>query len=250
MLHQDGQAYAWFDQARKSPDPRIAAEASTAWKNLRFENQRFRTSAWFFPMFSTRWHDAFAYGQVRTELRTSWHLRPYVSLRFIGDSAFVVPRTLSEQAVIGAFGLTTESWHGARLWFEAGAAFGYSSHRMLPDYRGGLSFAKRYRKFADTTIDALYISRFDKDFLVYNQSRIGYLSGPLQVYWNGGITADVRRQYWANYVETGPGLRIVILPSLFVTVNALRGVYLRNDYNPYRPNFMDLRAGIWYAITR
>jgi hypothetical protein len=34
-----------------------------------------------------------------------------------------------------------------------------------------------------------------------------------------------------------------------VTVNWLRGAYLMNAGNPFRPNYTDLRIGIWYAFT-
>jgi hypothetical protein len=40
------------------------------------------------------------------------------------------------------------------------------------------------------------------------------------------------------------------MPSSYLTVNLLRGVYLTNMDNPRRPNFLDLRAGFWYAFTR
>ena len=69
--------------------------------------------------------------------------------------------------------MTTTSWRGIRAWAEAGESFGYTKARVRPDYRGGISIASRYGRFSDTTIDAIYVSRFDKDFLVYDQSRIG-----------------------------------------------------------------------------
>jgi hypothetical protein len=74
-----------------------------------------------------------------------------------------------------------------------------------------------------------------------------------QLYWNWNVTTDVERQYWANYVETGPGLRFRFggpaAPLLF-SVNLLRGAYLVNAGNPRGPNFNDLQIGVWYAITR
>ena len=66
------------------------------------------------------------------------------------------------------------------------------------------------------------------------------------------MTADRERQYWANYAETGPGLRFrsAALPkSMLFSINFLRGVYLVNEGNPRRPNFYDIRAGFWYAFT-
>jgi hypothetical protein len=69
---------------------------------------------------------------------------------------------------------------------------------------------------------------------------------------NGNLTFDDQRQYWANFVETGPGIRIhssSMPQSMYFTVNLLRGAYLINQYNPQRPNFNDLRVGVWYAFT-
>lgn len=249
ILHQDRRAYQWFDLARKSPDPRIAAEAARAWKNLRSSTERFRASGWLFPMYSTRWNAAFSYGQSKIELRTGWPVQPYVSARLVGDSAMFLTQALSERSVILAIGLTTPTWHGARGWFEAGNAIGYTTGRLLPDYRGGLAFGRGYRRIAETTVDAIYVSRFNKDFLLYNQSRFGLLRGPVQLYWNANVTADARREAWANFVETGPGLRIPLLSTTWFALNVLRGAYLVNTGNPRRPNFTDLRAGFWYAFS-
>src|SRR6185312_12219435 len=70
ILHHDADAIRWFDKARRSPDPAIAREAQHAWSGLHESNERFRTTAWFYPLFSTRWHDQFGYAQVKTELRS------------------------------------------------------------------------------------------------------------------------------------------------------------------------------------
>lgn len=250
ILHQDRQAVEWFGLARRSPDPEIASEAAHAWKNLRSATERFRTSFWLYPIYSTRWRDFFTYGQLRTTLNTTFPIQPYLSVRLVGDSSLFVPQSLSEQSVILAAGLTTPTVRGARAWFEAGSSIGYISHHALPDYRGGISYAHRFQTIADTTVDALYISRFDRDFLIYDQTRIGRVTGPLQLYWNLNLTVDTQRQYWANFAETGPGIRIPLMPSTWFTVNLLRGAYLTNNANPRRPNFYDLRTGFWYAFTR
>ncbi len=253
ILHQDLAAFHWFDLARKSPDQKVASEAEKAWQNLRPDNELLRTSFWIYPLWSSRWHDFFGYGQLKTEIRTGLHIRPYISTRFVGDTRLTVgavsPEYLSESAVILALGLTTDTWHHLRGWFEAGYAMGYLQGHLLPDYRGGLSAAGRLGRFADTALDAIYLSAFDKDFIAYDQSRIGYLAGRIQLYCNANATVDARRQYWANFVETGPGIRLVVAPSAFFTVNLLRGAYLMNAGNPRRPNYYDVRAGVWYAFT-
>ena len=269
ILHQDVLAFRWFDLARKSPDPQVAAEAGRAWRNLRSVTERFRTTAWLYPIFSTRWHDFFSYAQIKTGLRTSFPIQPYVSIRFVGDTRLTIgaasPQYLSESSFILAVGVATAPWHGITGWAEAGSAVGYVSGHMLPDYRGGISLARGTGHtlrgessgwFADTTLDAVFVSRFGNDFLVYDQTRLGYAFGPNtlrgQLSWNANLTFDSQRQYWANFGETGPGLRVSssLLPqSTYVTFNLLRGAYLINTGNPRRPNFNDLRAGFWYAFT-
>ena len=141
---------------------------------------------------------------------------------------------------------------------------------MLPDYRGGVSFAKGFGhllarsghgSFAETDADLVFVSRFAHDTLVYSQNRAGYTLRGLetfagfhpQVYWNANLTTDVQRQYWANYAETGPGLRFRFegspVPLLF-SVNAVRGAYMINQGNPRGPNFNDVRIGVWYAFSK
>ena len=174
-------------------------------------------------------------------------------MRFVGDTrgtiGAVSPQYLSESAFILAIGASTVPWRGLTLWGEAGSSISYVKGHMLPDYRGGLSGSRTVRREgsrwnAAATLDALYVSRFDHDFLAYLQSRAGYW----WLYWNGNATIDARREDWANFVETGPGLRVPLAQSMYMTFNALRGRYLID--NPLRrATFNDLRAGFWYAIS-
>jgi tetratricopeptide (TPR) repeat protein len=271
MLHQDPLALRWFDLARRSSDPQIATQGGTAWKGLRGSLARFRTTAWMLPMYSTRWHDIFSYAQVKTELRGAlpFGLRSYASLRFIGDTrrtmGAAAPEYLSESSFILGIGVTTPRWRGITAWAEAGSAIGYANGHMLPDYRGGISAARAWGQglqaekagwFADTAADGVFISRFAGDFLVYDQWRAGYSFSPgsarMQAHWNANVTFDAQRQYWANFVETGPGLRLAIpqlSPSAYLSLSVVRGAYLVNQGNPRRPNFIDFRAGFWYAFV-
>src|SRR5204863_5891222 len=57
LLHRDLTALRWFDLARRSPDPTVAADATRGYTNLRDLGERIRVSAWLFPVFSTRWPD-------------------------------------------------------------------------------------------------------------------------------------------------------------------------------------------------
>jgi hypothetical protein len=259
LLRNDREAVRWFDLARRSPDAITATEAMQAYRSLSPGLRRLRTTVWAFPMISTRWRDTFAYAQAKTELRLPG-LHPYLSLRFIGDVRGRIrslvgfgSQFLSEQSVIVAAGLALPPWKGATVWFEVGRAVSYQGGPTQSDQRGGLSFAKtvhRRRLFAETTDDALYVSRFNKDTIAYTQNRIGWtLSDSLQAYWNINGTADLKREYWANTAETGPGVRWRYEAVQF-SVNFLRGVYLLNEANPYRPNYNDVRIGVWYAFTR
>jgi Flp pilus assembly protein TadD len=269
MLHQDVEAYRYFGMARQSSDPKIAAEARKAWLNLRSVGARVRITGWMYPIFSTRWHDLFGYGQVRLELRTGLPLVLYSGVRLVGDTRLTIgavsPVALSESSVILAGGVRSLPWHGVTGWFEAGSAVGYMSDRALPDYRGGVSMARGWGHsiaaetggwFTDTTLDGVFVSRFGDDLLAYSHTRVGYTLAPgevrAQVVWTGNLTVDDQRQYWANFVETGPGIRIRagwMPPPMYIGVDAMRGAFLIHDGNPGRPNFNDVRMGIWYAFV-
>ena len=281
-LKNDADALKWFNLARRSPDPKTAKEAARAYRNLSVGLARFRTTVWVAPTFSTRWHDLFAYAQVKTDLRLpNWIVRPYLSVRLNGDTHDAVtpgagfsPQYLSEGAATLAVGVTTSTWHRASAWFEAGEQVKYrvtasDTSRMATDLRGGVTFAKGFGNmlaegshgfYGETNDDAVYVSRFAKDTLFYTQNRVGYtlrategLGGfHAQIYWNGNLTGDLKRQYWANYFESGPGFRFRFerMPNLQFSVNALRGTYTVNEGNPRGANFRDLRLGVWYAFTR
>ena len=271
MLHDDVAALRWFDIARKSTDPAIATEAAKAWHNLRPDNELFRTTLWAYPLFSTRWHDVFGYGQIKTEIRLKkLPFHPYVSIRFVGDerrsTGGISPQNLSESAFVVGAGVATRSWHGAMGWFEAGSSIGYLTGVASRDFRGGISYGKTIGAsltaehngwFVETLADSVFVSRFDDDLINYSQTRIGFSSSlaafRIQPYWSVNGTVDVKRQYWANFAETGPGFRFhppAAPASMWVSVGVVRGVYLINEGNPRRPNYNDFRAGVWYAFTK
>jgi Flp pilus assembly protein TadD len=278
-LKDDQQAVRWFDLARKSPDPAVSGEATRAYKNLTRGTQRFRTTAWVFPFYSSRWHDVFSYGQVKTEVRIGkLPFRPYLSARFVGDTrqttGEVLPQYLSESSLIFAAGVASNYWHGLMAWAEAGTAVSYLGGRKdvgkaIPDYRGGVAFSKGFGRllgsesrgaFFETNVDGVFVSRFQNDMLLYWQNRLGYTLAPvsalggfqIQLFWNQNLTADSGGQYWANYSESGPGIRFRwegMPKSLAFTANYMRGNYLVNEGNPGTSNFTDVRAGFWYAFT-
>ncbi|MBZ5610619.1 MAG: tetratricopeptide repeat protein [Acidobacteriia bacterium] len=281
ILKDDREAVKWFNLASKSPDPAIAKEAGQASRNLSSAFARFRTTVWANPFFSSRWHDAFGYGQVKTAVKLGkLPFQPYISMRFVGDVRGTTgatlsnpaPQYLSESSFIFGVGVASIPWHGVTGWFEAGEAVKYLTDRkdvgaMIPDYRGGIAYGKGFGHlmggnkgpFFETNEDAVFVSRFQNDLLLYSQNRAGYSfprseSGfQAQFFWNFNGTTDRLHQYWANFVESGPGVRFRApgMPkSMLFSVSILRGVYTNNEDNPRRPNFFDLRAGFWYAFTR
>jgi tetratricopeptide (TPR) repeat protein len=278
ILKDDRTAIRWFNLARRSPDPKQAAEADRAYRNLAPKLARFHTSTWIFPFFSSRWQNGFGYGQVKTELNllsSKLPLHPYVSTRFIGDirrqtnpKGNLPPQYLSESSFIFGLGLRTTVWKGVMAWGEAGQAVRYlgrgrNTGLFTPDYRGGISAARSLGRnlgalragwFAETTNDFVFVSRFDRDFLLYSQSKGGYTFGrqestttQLQAFWNWNVTTDIKRFAWANYWETGPGVRFRfhgLPPSMFFILQGMRGQQFldKRSYN-------DLRAGFWYAFA-
>ena len=279
ILHDDAEAVKWFELARRSPDEKISNEASVAFRNLNATEGRQHTTFWTMPFYSSRWQNMFNYSQLKAEFKLPFlPVQPYFSMRFIGDvrgsslrttSLGINPQYFSESSIILGVGIRTAQKHGVMAWAEAGTAVRYLNRKDLPlavsDYRGGLSIAHTWRgpvshSFIETTNDAVYISRFQNNGILYSQNRIGYqwpgedANGTrVALYWNINATVDLRHQYWANFAETGPGMRFRFagMPSgLMFTSNFLRGAHLINTANPGRPNFYDLRMGFWYAISR
>ena len=75
----------------------------------------------------------------------------------------------------------------------------------------------------------------------------------VQPFWSNNLTFDVKRQYWANFFETGPGsgsIRRTRRLRMWITLGVVHGVYLINEGNPRGPNFNDFRVGVWYAFTK
>ncbi|MFL6465194.1 MAG: tetratricopeptide repeat protein, partial [Bryobacteraceae bacterium] len=282
LAKDDADAIWWFNRARRSEDLFVAAEANKAFHNLRGDTLP-QTTMWLLPMYSSRWQDVFTYGQIKRTVPLplgAWNhlLTFYLSTRFMGDvkssmsTAVVAPQYLSESSFIVGAGISTRTWRHITGWAEAGEAIKYLPFRhdigtATPDYRGGVNFAKGFGTllnnqhsgwFYETTADAIYVSRFDKDWLFYSQHRAGrtfHIGSGLtaQALFNVNYTHDLKNQYWANTVEMGPGLKLrmpFMPPNVYFSADLLRGVYTNNQYNPRRPNYNDIRIGFWYAITR
>ncbi len=196
LAKDDADAIAWFDRARHADDPQIATEATKAFHSLSGDALP-QTTVWTLPMYSSRWKDLFTYGQVKRTVPLPWKrankiISFYLSTRFIGDVKGSIPTPvgpgyLSESSFILGAGVSSKPWHHVTGWVEAGEAFKYLTDRRdvgaaIPDYRGGLNFAKGFGSllgsetpgmFYETTGDAIYVSRFGKDWLFYSQHRAG-----------------------------------------------------------------------------
>jgi tetratricopeptide (TPR) repeat protein len=280
MIKDDATALRYFELARHSSDSRVAAEAEQAWRNLRPSLRPVRTTAWVLPFHSSRWREVFAYGQVKAEFRVpGWGVRPYLSMRLIGDlgasggrilgpAGQASPGALSESAVVSAIGLATPRRHGVMGWAEAGGSWQYFAQRngtarMRSDYRGGVNYFRGFGAanlsneggwFATSTLDAVYLSRFDHNTLFYAQNRAGYHlpSRPVQIYLSLNFTTDARRMDWANYWEIGPGIRWRApgLPAgLYLFADAVYGRHFLPGDGLRARRFTDLRTGLWYAFT-
>jgi hypothetical protein len=273
LLKNDGEAVRWFQLASQSPDPSLAGEAQRAYGNLWPDFERVRTTAWVLPFYSSRWKNMFTYAQVKTAIKAgNLPLRPYLSMRLVGDMRGRIenpfPQYLSESAVIFGAGVATPVHRGLMGWAEAGRAVSYLARqdgqsRVSSDYRAGVSFTRGIGHmlgsqtrgvFFENHEDAVFVSRFSNSGLFYTQNKFGYTTMPgLQVYWNANLTAGARGEYWANFAESGPGVRVrwAGLPeALYFSVDVLRGVHTSNHGNSGRPNFTDVRAGFWYAFSR
>ena len=262
MLHQDSTAVGWFKRALRSRDTKVATQARQAIHNL--EKPRFTTTMWALPLVSSRWDTAFGYGQIKTEWNTKkLPFRPYVSMRFEGDSTTRTggtnPVVLSSDGVTAAVGairpLNSHTW----LWGEAGESYSAVTHRTQPDYRGGVAYAKVWGaqlfggetgRFFDTNFDAVFLSRVNRDTIAYMQTKTGYQlpsAGGLrhQLFFAANVVTDQQRSLYNNFVEVGPAYRFGFtqFKQVWAYVGYLHGVYTL----PGRSNYNDLRLVVWWA---
>ncbi len=197
--HDDATAIKYFEQARHASDPAIAAEAKRAYTNLTGGVEP-QTTMWLLPMYSSRWNDVFSYGQLKHTLPLPLHwISIYTSMRFDGDLRSSIPPGantplyLSQSAVVAGLGTSTKTWHHITAWVEAGESMNYLPFRhdegfALPDYRGGINYAKGIGHllgssspglFFETSFDAVYVSRFDKDWIFSRKTARDGPSEPL-----------------------------------------------------------------------
>ncbi|MGH9582478.1 MAG: tetratricopeptide repeat protein [Bryobacteraceae bacterium] len=283
QVKDDSEASYWFDRARHADVPRISSQALHAYRNLNPESFP-QTTIWLLPMYSSRWNDVFTYGQAKRTVPLPWTranklLLFYLSTRFDGDvrghiATIYGPGYLSEGATIFSAGASSKTWHRLMAWGEAGEAVFYMpGHpgRATPDYRGGLHFDKGFGKllgspqagfFYENSEDAEYIRAFDRDLIGYSQHRAGrtfraWKKSSLQALVNVNYTRDIQRQYWANTLEAGPGLKFHLpwMPrGVYFSIDYLRGKYLEDPYidKSFRVHsyYNDIRVGFWFARTR
>ncbi|MBI5085871.1 MAG: tetratricopeptide repeat protein [Acidobacteria bacterium] len=277
LLGKDREAAGWFNRARRMGG--APAEAGAAYRRLRAQTAAFGITAWAVPYFSSRWKDAFLYGQVRGD----WRLRrapvtAYVSLRVVADAkgsgkgqGMSLPGSLSENSAIAGVGLNVRLHRTMFGWAEAGESFSLagrtSAARTRPDYRGGVAWfrgwgallgGRRSGWFAESNADGVFASRFGNDLLLYSQSRTGYTWRPgetgfqAQALLNWNATLDRNGEWWGNLAEAGPGLRLRVpgMPAgMSLRADFLQGLHLRQRSSPQGPKYSDLRLGVWYAFV-
>ncbi len=295
LAHDDADALPYLNMARHALDPGIASEANKAYHALSGDPVA-QTTIWALPMYSSRWGDFFAYGQIKRTIPLPFLgaanklFSFYLSTRLDADAkgpimtaySWVVvngkwerkPSYLSQTALISGVGVSSKSWHRVTAWVEAGEAVKYLPGEpdfMTPDYRGGLNFAKGFGNllgsehtglFYETSDDALYVNRFDKDWMFLSQHRAGetfraWDNTTAQLLWNVNYARDVKSQYWANSIELGPGIKIHLhwMPrNVYWTTDLLRGIYLAGPYRDVsshpHDDYTDVRVGFWYAMTK
>jgi tetratricopeptide (TPR) repeat protein len=263
MLKQDPTAIGWFKRARASRDQKVAEQAKQALHNL--EKPLFTTTIWALPLISSRFSTAFGYGQIKSELNIAGlkRVRPYLSMRFEGDSRSRTggtnPEVLSADGGVAAAGAIATLTNHVWLWGEAGNALSAVTAPSHPDYRGGLGYAQVWGaglfgdstgRFLDTTFDAVYFSRLSNDVIAYSQTKTGYQLPALgglhhQVFLASNVVTDRDRSVFNNFVEFGPGYRFgwKRFPHTYAYVAWLHGVYTL----PGKSNYNDLRLVIWWA---
>jgi tetratricopeptide (TPR) repeat protein len=285
---RDDEAKIWFDRARHAEDKQIASEANKAFHTLNGDVMP-QTTIWALPMYSSRWNDVFTYGQIKRSILIPGlgHFNKlvsfYVSTRFTGDAktglisqSVQSPQNLSESAFIVGVGAASKTWHRLTGWVEAGESIRYIDLKnvgaAIPDYRGGVNFARGFGSllgstkagfYYETTGDAIYVSRFGKDWLFYSQNRAGRTrplgdGTTLQLLFTGNLVADAQRQPWANTMEFGPGIkyRPHFFPrNVYFSTDFLGGARLIDAYNlstgrKLSTYYNDIRVGFWYAITK
>ncbi len=259
LLGKDDAAYQWLSKARQSSDPLVAAEANRAWNNLRPAHTPYRLTVWALPMYSSRWQSGFAYGQAKMELNKQWFFRPYLSLRAATDGGSSrAPGPLSERAWTPAIGITSRPWHRIVFWAEGGGNIG---NTQGPDARSGVIHTHGWGSQLNAESPGLYYlmenglnyaSRFSHNVLFSSQNRAGYTFGRWQLGGFFAVATDSLREYWGNYVEAGPSLRMRLprLPAnAFLNVEFVHGINYISRGNPRPAHYFDLRIGLWYAFT-
>ncbi len=283
LANDDADALPYLNFARRAEDPDIAAQASKAYHALSGDPVA-QTTVWGLPMFSSRWKDFFGYGQVKRTIPLPFLgdanklLSFYLSMRFDVDAKGTIrtaygPGYLSETAIISGIGVSSKPWYHLTGWAEAGEAVKYLPNArdfVTPDYRGGINFAKGFGSllssgasglFYETTADAIYVSRFDKDGMLFWQNRAGrtfhtWGDSTTQLLFNVNYARDVKNEYWANTIEMGPGVKVHLhwMPrNVYWTTDLLRGAYLEGPqvdrHNRHHYNYDDVRVGFWYAVS-
>ena len=184
------------------------------------------------------------------------------------------PQYLSESSVIiGARSRRRVSGTTFSGWAEAGKLSNIcrGAHDIgaaIPDYRGGLNFAKGFGSMLGThstrrsstkrpATPSSSAASIATGCSIRKTARgelfTRRMAAIFQLYANADYVHDLKNQYWANTVDFGPGGRMHLPwmpPGVYLAADYLRGVYTQNKGNPRRPNYTDFRLSFWYAASR
>ena len=140
------------------------------------------------------------------------------------------------------------AWGPGNEWVESDLEAGGLSDKAYPDRskayrswspRGWTPVRGRFDWFVEAGGDAAYYSRLP-DGIAYLQSRQGFRflqcgkSAAFDAYALQNLTMDTKGNYYDNYFEAGPGIRLITSPvgaAVFTTsVDYLLGSYLGRNY--------------------
>lgn len=219
---------------------------------------------------STRYADIFAELDAYKPLGSKADLvRPYFDLFVSRDSKTGtdrnVPLILSDNYVLGAFGLQYTNNKGLRAFVQGGESEKFGTVAAQPsggDVRGGLQLYREWGTGAASRGDsgslytsAVYYSRYS-DWVSYSQLEIVHAIGArrrLEPFLREVLNLDTQDHYYSNLAETSAGLRWLPFGAHGIRVEALYavGVYLRNALRPagQAQSYSDFRPTISYGMN-
>ena len=275
-------AYPYFQYAYYQGNQQRVITSYAALQNL----AAYRFAVFPYPWFGEFYFAPFYMSRFGTTIfplqaRFGWQLNHkhqfdiYIVHRFTRDTRSIggiSPAIFEDNVAITGVGFRFTPIPSIPVVFflEDGAAYDLifrNRNRWRNDLRGGL-LAYQYwgslpmyntesiifplKWYADFYGELIYYSRFDNNVIGLLRFRPGirilqshHLT--LNIYFNGKLIFDTRREFFNNLIEFGPALAII--PdnrlNLVLRYEFLRGVFIKTNspsVNPFGPNYIDQRA--------